>query len=122
VGARFSTPVQTGPGGPPSLLYNGCRVFPGGRKRLGRAADPSPLSSAEVYKQSRTIPQLSLRAFVAYEKGETHLSDINRLISIMKAVFCEVRASFNIFMNPVLKRFKQNFAGLPNIFRCKDFM
>jgi hypothetical protein len=34
--------------GPPSLLYNGYRVFPGGRKRPGRNADPSPPSSAEV--------------------------------------------------------------------------
>jgi hypothetical protein len=29
------------PWGPPSLLYNGYRVFPGGRKRPGRDADPS---------------------------------------------------------------------------------
>jgi hypothetical protein len=36
------------PCGPPSLLYNGYRVFPGSRKRLGRNADPSPLSSAEA--------------------------------------------------------------------------
>ena len=36
------------PWGPPSLLYNGYRVFPGGRKRPGRDADPSPPSSAEV--------------------------------------------------------------------------
>jgi hypothetical protein len=26
--------------GPSSLLYNGYQVFPGGRKRLGRDADP----------------------------------------------------------------------------------
>jgi hypothetical protein len=36
------------PWGPPSLLYNGYRVFPGGRKRPGRDADPSPTSSAKV--------------------------------------------------------------------------
>ena len=36
------------PWGPPSLLWDGYRVFPGGRKRPGRDADPSPLSSAEV--------------------------------------------------------------------------
>jgi hypothetical protein len=29
--------------GPPSLLYNWYRVFPGGRKRPGRDAEPSPL-------------------------------------------------------------------------------
>jgi len=34
--------------GPPSLLYNGYRVFPGGKVRPGRDADPSPPSSAEV--------------------------------------------------------------------------
>jgi len=28
---------------PPSLLYNGYRVFPGGKERPGRDADPSPL-------------------------------------------------------------------------------
>ena len=36
------------PSGPPSLLYNGYRVFPGGIKRLERDADPSPPSSTEV--------------------------------------------------------------------------
>ena len=36
------------PWGPPSLPYNGYRVFPGGRKRPGRDADPSSPSSAEV--------------------------------------------------------------------------
>ena len=29
--------------GPPSLLYSGYRVFPGGKERPGRDADPSPL-------------------------------------------------------------------------------
>jgi len=36
------------PKGPPSLLYNGYRVFPGGKLLPGRDADPSPPSSAEV--------------------------------------------------------------------------
>jgi hypothetical protein len=34
------------PCGPPSLLYNEYRVFPGGKKRPGSDADPSPPSSA----------------------------------------------------------------------------
>jgi len=34
------------PWGPPSLLYNGYRAFPGGKERPGRDADPSPSSSA----------------------------------------------------------------------------
>jgi hypothetical protein len=36
------------PWGPPSLLYNGYRIFPGDMLRPGRDADPSPPSSAEV--------------------------------------------------------------------------
>ena len=39
------------PWGPPSLLYNGYRVFPGGKERPGRDADPSPPSSALVMKE-----------------------------------------------------------------------
>jgi len=34
------------PWDPPSLLHNGYRVFPGGKERPGRDADPSPPSSA----------------------------------------------------------------------------
>jgi len=50
VGARFSAPVQTCPGAPPSLLYNGYRVFPGDKERPGRDAEPSLPSSAVVKK------------------------------------------------------------------------
>ena len=39
------------PWGPPSLLYNGYRVFPGGKEQPGRAADLSPPSSAAVKKE-----------------------------------------------------------------------
>jgi hypothetical protein len=49
MGARFFAHVQTGPCAHPSLLYNGYGVFPGG-KRLGRDADHTPPSSAEVTK------------------------------------------------------------------------
>ena len=45
VGEIFRT-CPDRPWGPPSLLYNGYRVFPGGKERPGRDADPSPLSSA----------------------------------------------------------------------------
>jgi hypothetical protein len=38
------------PWGPSSLLYNGYRVFTGGKERPGRDADPSPPSSAVVMK------------------------------------------------------------------------
>ena len=39
------------PWGPPSLLYNRYRVFPGGKQRQGRDAGPSPTSSAVVKKE-----------------------------------------------------------------------
>jgi len=39
------------PWDPPSLLYNGYRVFPGGKERPARDADPSPPSSAVVMKE-----------------------------------------------------------------------
>jgi len=39
------------PWGPPSLLYNGYQVFPGGKERPGRDADPSPTSSAAGYER-----------------------------------------------------------------------
>ena len=41
---------QDRPWGPPSLLYNGYRVFLGAKERPGRDVDPSPPSSAVVMK------------------------------------------------------------------------
>jgi hypothetical protein len=51
VEARFSTSVQTGPWGPPSFLYNGHRVFSGGKERPGRDSDPSPPTSTVGHKR-----------------------------------------------------------------------
>jgi hypothetical protein len=48
VGARFSAPVQTGPGVNPASCTMVTGSFPGDRKRPGRDADPSPPSSAVV--------------------------------------------------------------------------
>ena len=66
VGTRFSAPVQTGPGGPPSLLYNAYRVFPGGKERPGRDADPSPLLMPWS-RNSSAIPLLPLWAVRAVQ-------------------------------------------------------
>ena len=58
------------PWGPPSLLYNGYRVFPGGKERPGRDADPSPSSNAvghervELYLYSPDGPYGLYRASV----------------------------------------------------------
>jgi len=59
------------PWGPPSLLQNGYRVFPGGRG--GRCVGLTPPSNAEGPIKSRAIPLLTPRACVAYKKGETYL-------------------------------------------------
>jgi hypothetical protein len=51
IGSRWGEIFRTCPDrlwGPPSLLYNGYRVFPGGKVRPRRDADPSSPSSAEV--------------------------------------------------------------------------
>jgi hypothetical protein len=50
-GARFSAPVQTGPGAQPASCTMGTGVFPGGKERPVRDADPSPPSSAVVKKE-----------------------------------------------------------------------
>jgi len=58
------------PWGPPSLLYNGYRVFPGSTERSGRDADPSPPSSTvdhervELYLYSPYGPYSLYRASV----------------------------------------------------------
>ena len=49
------------PWGPPSLLYNGYRVFPGGKERPGRDTAPSPLLVPWSWK-SRAISLLPLWA------------------------------------------------------------
>ena len=51
VAARFSAPVQTGPWGPPSLLYNRYPFCPGGNERAGRESDPRLPSSAVVKEE-----------------------------------------------------------------------
>jgi hypothetical protein len=54
------------PWGPPSLLYNGYRVFPGGKERPGRDADPSPFAvcheRVELYLYSLYGPYVLYRA------------------------------------------------------------
>ena len=60
VGTRFSAHPDR-PWGPPSLLYNGYRVFPGCKVQPGRASDHSPLLVPRSWK-SRAIPLPTLWA------------------------------------------------------------
>jgi len=50
VEAKFSAPVQTGPGAHPASCTMGPSSFPGGKERPGRDADPLPPSSVVVKK------------------------------------------------------------------------
>jgi len=50
VGGEIFRNCSDRPWGPPSPLYNGYRVFPGGKERPGHDAEPSPPSSAVVKK------------------------------------------------------------------------
>ena len=50
MGARFSAPIQTGPGAYPASCTMGTGSFPG-IKRPGRGADHPPHLSAEVKKE-----------------------------------------------------------------------
>jgi hypothetical protein len=61
MGARFSAPVQTGPGAYPASCTMGTASFPGVESGRGVTLTPTP------------TPLLSLRAFVACKKGETYL-------------------------------------------------
>ena len=49
--------------GPPSLLYNGYRVFPGGGR--GMVLTPQPHLQCRGLKLGRAIPLSALRALVA---------------------------------------------------------
>jgi hypothetical protein len=61
-GARFSAPVQTGPGAHPASYTMWTGSFPG-VKRPGRGADPPPQLAPRLRKDSRynSAPPLGLR-------------------------------------------------------------
>ena len=70
VGRRFSARPER-PWVPPSLLYNGYRVFPGGRGGRGVGlTPPHPHLVTKVLEKIRAIPLVTLRACVAYKRGE----------------------------------------------------
>ena len=70
VGGEIFRTCADQPWGTPSLLYSGYRVFPGGKERPGRDADPSPPSSTvghervELYLYSPYGPYGLYRASV----------------------------------------------------------
>jgi hypothetical protein len=75
-GARFSVPIQTGPGAHPASYTTGTGSFPS-VKRPGRGVDHPPPSSAEVKERVGLISLLPLSAFVAcYRVNLTPLTSL----------------------------------------------
>ena len=71
--------------GPPSLLCNGYRVFPGGKGGRGVALTISPHLVPRSTGRSRATPLLSLRAFAAYNRVKPYLT---RLETKRILMFC----------------------------------
>ena len=68
VGTKFSAHPDR-PWGPPSLLYNGYWVLPGGRGGRGVGLTPHSHLVLKVLEKSRAIALLTQRASVAYKNG-----------------------------------------------------
>jgi hypothetical protein len=82
---RFSAPVQTNPGVHPAS----CTLHTGSFLEVESDQDmtltPHPLLVPRSKKQSRAIPLLPLRVFMACKKGETYLPTFKiKLYSIPK--------------------------------------
>jgi hypothetical protein len=96
-----------------SLLYNGYRVFPGGKERPGRDADPSPPSSAVVMRgQSYTsTPPMGRTACTEPQclyKGALYLYLILYIVSLLLFVVSNKNKS-NSGVRNVNTRQKYNF-------------
>jgi hypothetical protein len=76
LGARFSAPVQTGPGAHPASCTMGTGSSPGVASGRSVTLTLTP-SCVEVWKQSRAIPLPSLRALVTCKNGGTYLFRTN---------------------------------------------
>jgi hypothetical protein len=72
VEARFSAPVQTGPGPHPAPCTMGTGSFPGVESSRAVKLTPHPLLFPWSKEQSRAAPLLSLRVFMACKKTETY--------------------------------------------------
>jgi hypothetical protein len=77
------------PWGPPSLLHNGYRVFPGGKERTGRDDDPSPLL-VPWSRKSRAIPLLPLWAVGPVQSISACTRVHFTLLFTHRTYFCDV--------------------------------
>ena len=98
------------PWGPSSLLYNGYRVFPGGRGGRGVGWPSYPHLECRGPRKSRAIPLLTLRSFVTYKKRE------NKQI---EKVFVEIAGfwAWDRFLDFLIRRVRS-----VEIVSCQDYM
>ena len=88
MGARFSAPVQTGPGAHPASCTMGTRSFPG-VKRPGRGVDHPPHIVPRL--KIRAIPLLHFSAFMAVVERTLPLPFISYLCRVRRDKFtCSV--------------------------------
>ena len=82
VGARFSAPVQIGPGAHPASYTMGTGSSPG-VKWPGRGADLHPHLQCRGLKQGKAIPLPTLRVLVAYTGRTFTLTFRDRLCLVL---------------------------------------
>jgi hypothetical protein len=78
VGARFSAPVQSGPGAHPASCTMGTGYFPGVESGRGVTLTPHPVIGLRSKNRVELYLYSPLRAFMACKMGETYLFFILR--------------------------------------------
>jgi hypothetical protein len=112
------------PWGPPSLLYNGYRVFFGGKERPERDADPSPPSSSvghervELYLYSPYGPYGLYRTSVPVQGRPLPLAFTVINVSCQQQIKYYIVKVFTVERN-VSNELKIH--SLPDIFSCELF-
>jgi len=105
VGGEIFRNCPDWPWGPPRLLYNRYRVFPGYKERPGRDADPSPPSSAvghervKLYLYSPYGPYGLCRASMSVQGCTLHTL-IAKDAGRSKAWVCSRSLDRNVGSNP----------------------
>jgi hypothetical protein len=88
--ARFSAPVYTGPGTHPASRTMSTGSFSGIESGRDVALTPHPFLVPWSKEQSRAIPLLSLRAFVACKKCETYIYVLDFKLSLCSVLTVSV--------------------------------
>ena len=108
MGARFSAPVQTGPGAHPASCTMGTGSFPG-VKRPGRGAGPHPIFQCRDLRKSTAISLPTLRALVACYRENLYLvpsvtmwrTDGRTFLCLVQSIF-QAEAYPHAFQHPCL--------------------